>query len=177
MRIQQIAFHVTHITLHRSFRRLQYPPPRLFWRLLLVPPALPSYGFAAIQCHLSSFGPSNRPVRVFPLDQKPRWLQSAGVRGKASSTKTGMKSDDMEYTGFKISLWCKNIGINLRPFMWGSNKYSRMWKTGWDTERTPPNHTCCSHVAVVFQRQAERRSHFCVIACLCVLPAMSARCV
>lgn len=35
-----------------------------------------SYGFAAIQCHLSSFGPSNW---VFPLDQKPRWLQSAGV--------------------------------------------------------------------------------------------------
>lgn len=40
---------------------------------------------------MSSLFPSNRPVRVFPLDQKPRWLQSAGEReterGEASRIK------------------------------------------------------------------------------------------
>lgn len=120
MRIQQIAFHVTHITLYRSSRWLQYPPAffkTVSTRLLVVAPTRHSYGFAAIQCHLSSLGPSNRPVRVFPLDQKPRWLQSAGVRGKASSIKTGMESDDMEYTEFKISLCCKNTRIDLPSFM------------------------------------------------------------
>lgn len=102
-------------------------------RLLIVPSACPSYGFAAIQCHLSSFGLSNRPVRVFPLDQNPRWLQSAGVRGKASSIKTGIKSDDVEYTGFKLC--CKNLGTGLRSFVCSSNKYSRKWRGKHEEQR------------------------------------------
>lgn len=121
-------FHFTQFKLHRSSRWLQYPATFLrtaSLRLLVVPSH--SYRFAAIQCHLSSLGPSNRPVRVFPLDQKPRWLQSARVRGKASSIKTGMESDYMEYTGFKISLCCKNIGMDLPSFMCSSNKCSGIW--------------------------------------------------
>lgn len=121
-------FHFTQFKLHRSSRWLQYPATFLrtvSLRLLVVPSH--SYRFAAIQCHLSSLCPSNRPVRVFPLDQKPRWLQSARVRGKASSIKTGMESDYMEYTGFKISLCCKNIGMDLPSFMCSSNKCSGIW--------------------------------------------------
>lgn len=69
-----------------------------------------------------SLAPSNRPVREFPPDQKPRWLQSAGARGKASSIKAGMGSDDMEYTGFKISLCREDIGIELPSLMCSSDK-------------------------------------------------------
>lgn len=179
MRIQQIAFHITHIPLHRSSRRLQYPPafPKTDSpRLLVVPPTRHSYGSAAIQCHLSSLGPSNRPVSVFPLDQKPRWLQPAGVRGKASSIKTGMESDDMEYTGFKISLCCKTVQIDLPLFMCSSNKCSRMWGGNHNLNNGEtlteslfsPSHTYCFHVAVVFEREAEHWSHFCVNVCLCM---------
>ncbi len=39
---------------------------------------------------------------------------SRSVR-ETSSIKTGMESDDMEYTGFEISLCCKKIQIDL-PF-------------------------------------------------------------
>ena len=58
-----MAFHITHITLHRSYRQLQYPIPCLFFKGGLPktssspPPARHSYGFAAIQCHLSFPGP------------------------------------------------------------------------------------------------------------------------
>lgn len=171
-------FHFTQFKLHRSSRWLQYPATFLrtvSLRLLVVPPARHSYRFAAIQCHLSSLGPSNRPVRVFPLDQKPRWLQSAGARGKASSVKTGMESDDMEYTGFKISLCCKNIGMDPPSFMCSSNKCSGIWggKHVFNADMVGhwenlffSSHTSCSHVTVVFEREVEHQSVWlCVWAC------------
>lgn len=158
-------------------------------RLLLVGPVCHSYGFAARQCHLFSLSPLKQAVTVFPLDQKPRWLQSVGVRGEASSIKAGMESDDMEYTGFKISLCSKDVGMDLTSFMCSSNTCGRIWggkpvfnRDNGEKQRFfffffPPSHTSCSHISYFQERSGTQALFLCDCVSSCVPATTIACCV
>lgn len=74
-------------------------------------------------------------------------VSEGGGRGKTSSIKTGKESDDMGYNGFKISLCCKNIRMNIPLFI-------EMMRH-WENLCLSPNHSSCSHVAVVFEGSGE----------------------
>lgn len=130
--------------------------------------------------------PSNRPVTVFPLDQKPRWLQSAGVRGKASSIKAGMESDDMKYTGFKISLCTKDVGMDLNScavqiHVVGYGEES-LFSTKTRVKKReavwfffPLSHTSCSHTSCFQERSGAQALFLCDCVSSCV-PATTAVC-
>lgn len=134
---------------------------------------------------MSSLFPSNRPVRVFPLDQKPRWLQSAGEReterGEASRIKLewnqmtwnipGLKSHCAAKTQTQIYI-CSVKLIKLEIVR--KHIKNRAIKSMFSFK---PYLLSSCYCCFFFHKEASCWCNFSVIVCLCTLVAMSARCV
>ena len=149
----------------------------IFPLFLVVPPYVPPMDL--LLYNVISH-PSNSPVRVFSLNQKPRWLQSAGVRGKVSSIKAEMVWDDMEYTGFKILLCCQ---IDLCLLMCSCNKCSRMWrrktqetKELWGKALCPKLYLLLSSHSHFWEASRPLRPFPCDCVCACSLAVTSPFC-